>query len=63
MGGEECLREGGLCSIDMERCEAKGVTLVGILEKNDGITITPVKRYISKYEVIVTYEKISEYNH
>ena len=49
VGGEECRREGGLCSMRMETCEAEEGALVGILEKTDGITMTPVERYISKY--------------
>lgn len=49
VGGEECLGEGGPCSMDMEMCEAEEVALVGILEKKDGITMSPVERYMSKY--------------
>lgn len=30
---------------------------MGILEKKDGITMTPVQRCILKYQVFVTYEK------
>ena len=57
--GEECLREGGLCNIDMEMHEAEGVAQ----GKKDGITMTPVQWYIPIYQVIITYEKSSEYNH